>query len=159
MNRDGGRRRWWRRTAATGGAALVAPLLLLAACGGGGPDKTLEEIASFASTARLAAENRAAGATTARYTRNVLHATHAELQQNVQALRAALDSSKDSSRLAPPLRIEAKAAAAPVEEAVAGMARVADADPQNLSALLEAGSRADEAGSAAQALADSAKKK
>jgi hypothetical protein len=149
-----------RRSSSARGAraALVLVVGATGACGGGGGvDQTLDKVASYASTARLAAESRASGATTARYTRNVLHATHAELQENVRALRVALDSSDDSSRLAPPQRVRARAAAGEVEQTVGAMARLADADSPNLSALLEAGAHADEAGAEAKALADSAK--
>lgn len=144
--------RWWRRAC---GVALAATAVT--ACGGG-PDQTLDKVASWGASARLAAENRAAGATSARYTRNVLHATHAELEENVSALHAALDSSADSSKLAPPLRARALAAATVVERTVGLMARSADSAPGDRRALLRLAARADSAGEVASALADSAKK-
>ena len=165
MHRDGGERRrrerssaahatwWWRRACGVALAATTA-----AACGGG-PDQTLEKVSSWAASARLAAENRAAGATSARYTRNVLHATHAELEENVRALRTALDSSADSSKLAPPLRARALAAATVVERTVGLMARSADSAPGDRGALLRLAARADSAGEVASALADSAKQR
>jgi hypothetical protein len=138
-------------------AALLAALAAAACGGGGGPDKTLEQVSSWAATAQLAARDRARGATSARYTQNVLHAAHAELLQNVKALTTALDSSKDSSKLAPPLRVRAKAAAADVEEAVADMTRQAERYPEDVAALLRIATRLTEPGETAQALADSAK--
>jgi hypothetical protein len=138
--------------------ALVVSLAVVACGGGSEPDQLLDKVASWASSARLAAENRAGGATSARYTRNVLHATHAEVQQNVEALRTALDSSKDSTRLSPQLRVRALAAAAEVEEVVGDMARLADEQPDDVAALLDKASRADEAGAEAKDMADSAKK-
>jgi hypothetical protein len=153
------------RGAAAGGStrprvvfAAVVVAFVATACGGGSaPDQLLEKVASWASSARLAAENRASGATSARYTRNVLHATHAEVQQNLKALHTALYASKDSSQLAPELRAQAIAAASAVERTVGDMARAADEQPDDVAWLLDAGSRADEAGSRAKALAESAK--
>src|SRR4051794_11388301 len=79
-----------RRSVGREGAVLLA-LLGLAACSAGA-DETLEQVASWGATARMAAESRASRATSARYTSDLLHAAHAELVELVPSLDEALAS-------------------------------------------------------------------
>lgn len=146
-----------RRTGSGGRLIAVALVLVVTGCDSGGKAKReLERVASWAATARLVAESRASGATSARYASNVLHAGHAELAAAAKSLRAALDSSSDSTRLSGPARARAVAAAASVERTVSLMAHLADSLPAERAALLRAAAGLDSSGRLARALADSA---
>jgi len=140
--------------------ALPSATLLLA-CGacGGGPDKTLEKVSSWAATAHMLGERRAEGATSARYTSNALHVAHAELLAASQSLRTALDSSKDSSALAPDARGRALDVAESITTTVAAMAGAADAFPHDAGAPSRVSGSLVWDEQVAQALADSAKGK
>jgi hypothetical protein len=146
------------RGGAGGRLAVLAALLGAAACGSGGKaDQELERVASWSATARLVAEQRASGVLSARYAGNALHAAHAELARSARSLRAALDSSSDSTTLSPADRARAIAAAVSVERTVAHMARLADSRPDDRALLLGAAAGLDPAGRLARALADSAR--
>jgi hypothetical protein len=133
---------------------VLLALLGLAACSAGA-DETLEQVASWGATARMAAESRASRATSARYTSDLLHAAHAELVELVPSLDEALASPGGAPGLTASQRRRALLAARTAEQVVGAMARSADRAPGDVGALLGLAARADSAGRTARALADS----
>ena len=133
---------------------MLAAVLAVAACAGGAGE-TLEQVASWGSTARMAAESRAGGATTARYTSVVLHATHAELAAATRSLDQSLASGDGAPAMTPEQRRRALLAARDVERTVDAMAQRADRAPDDTAALRRLGIRADSDGRLAKALSDS----
>lgn len=135
------------------GAALLA-VLSFTGCSPGA-DETLEQVASWGATARMAAESRATHATSARYTSELLHAAHAELVGLLPSLDETLATEGGAPGLTADQRRRALFAARAAERAVGAMARSADRAPGDVSALLGLAARADSAGRVAKALADS----
>ena len=139
-------------------AVLFASALpLLSACSSGGPDQELERAASWAATARMIAESRAAKATSDQYARVALHAAHAELTASVKSLDEMLRSPEKSTGLTAGQRARSLEAARDVEEAVGEMVSSAEQAPENVTMLERLATRASFAGQTAKALADSAK--
>lgn len=138
-------------------ASLAAACVLLTACSSGGPDQELERTASWAATARMIAESRAANATSDQYARVALHAAHAELTASVKSLDEMLGSPDKSKSLTPGQRARSLSAAREVEEAVGEMVSSAESAPQDVTTLERLATRASFAGETAKALADSAK--
>ena len=147
------------RRAAAIVAAAALPLLSAAACSSGGADKALERTASWAATARMVAESRAAGATSHQYARVALHAAHAELTTAVKSLDEALKSPDKAGALSPDQRARSLDQARTVEESVGAMVNSAEDTPSDVTTLERHATRAAWAGDAAKALADSAKGK
>lgn len=130
-------------------------VMTLAACSAHA-DETLEQVASWGATARLAAESRAAHTTSARYTSGVLHAAHAEMVDVERSLDETLAKPDGAPGLDEGQRRRARLAARSVERALRAMATSADRAPDDVGALLGLGARADSAGRIARTLSDSA---
>jgi hypothetical protein len=115
--------------------ATAALSVLGAACGGGSPRQTLEQVASAAATARLAADELRARHTSARYTASTLDVLHEAVEQEAGSLRP--------GELPPAVRDRALAAVALARDALGAMADAAHR--RDTVALLAGAQQADSA--------------